>query len=167
LNALQKGKTIALINVGDKITNVNIVKDGVLVFTRNIALGGYQATMAISSELNIDEKEAELLKRGPGEKREDAINACQNTFKELSAEIKSSFDYYENQYEQAARGVYISGGVAESEEFKKHLSESLELEVQRWNPFKNVNVSSRISKEELERISCFAPIAVGLALRKV
>ncbi len=167
LNVLQEGKTIALVNVGDRITNVNIINDGVLIFTRNIALGGYQATMAISGELSIDEKEAELLKHGQGEKREDVANTCQNTFKELSAEIKSSFDYYENQYEQAAEGVYISGGVAESEEFKKYLSESLGLEVQRWNPFKNINLSSRISKEELERISCFAPIAVGLALRKV
>ncbi|MCK4518508.1 MAG: type IV pilus assembly protein PilM, partial [Candidatus Omnitrophica bacterium] len=32
LNAPRKEKTIALINVGDRITNVNIVNDGVLVF---------------------------------------------------------------------------------------------------------------------------------------
>lgn len=167
LNYPQKKGTIALLNVGASMTHVNILKDGTLSFTRNNALGGNEITKLISERLNIKKEEAETLKRKPADKKDELFEISSTVFKELTNEIKSSFDYYESQYEEGVSEIYISGGVAQCEEFKNFLSQNLEINIQSWDPLKNINISSKFSKEQLKGMSYFLPVAIGLALRKI
>ena len=58
------GRVVALLNIGASIMNVNVVKGGVSIFNRDIAVGGNQYTDAIQKDLNLSFEQAEALKKG-------------------------------------------------------------------------------------------------------
>lgn len=167
LNYPEEKNITALINIGYLNTSVNILKEGLLIFTRNIALGDNRITKMLGEKLNIKAKEAEEIKRDPKEKKDLLLEVFNTVFKELSNEIKSSFDYYESQYEEGIAKIYISGGPAKARETKDFLSRDLEIDIKLWEFLKNISLSSNLSKERLSDASCFLPVALGLALRKM
>jgi type IV pilus assembly protein PilM len=57
---------IALVNIGNGITNINVYSSGVSRFSRDIAIGGEAITTAIRSRLGCSFTEAERLKIGQG-----------------------------------------------------------------------------------------------------
>jgi len=66
-------QTIALLNIGSSIMNINIVRSGVPLFTRDISMGGKQYTESLQKELDLSFEDAEKLKMGgelPGVKPE-------------------------------------------------------------------------------------------------
>ena len=66
---LEPGKSIALIDIGAGVMNINVIGDGVSVFTRDISIGGNQFTETIQKELNISYDQAEALKNGESVER--------------------------------------------------------------------------------------------------
>lgn len=53
-------------NIGDTVSSVMVVKDGIPVINRSIDFGGSKITENISKTLNIDEKQAEQFKKDQG-----------------------------------------------------------------------------------------------------
>src|ERR1700680_4251098 len=58
------GQTAALLNVGACVMNINIVRGGVPLFTRDVSVGGNQYTDALQKELDLSYEDAERLKKG-------------------------------------------------------------------------------------------------------
>ena len=58
------GQTVALLNVGASVMNINIVRGGIPLFTRDVSVGGNQYTDALQKELDLSFEDAEKLKRG-------------------------------------------------------------------------------------------------------
>src|SRR5258708_14248327 len=58
------GQTVALLNIGASVMNINIVRGGVPLFTRDVSVGGNQYTDALQKELDLSFEDAERLKRG-------------------------------------------------------------------------------------------------------
>ena len=58
-----KNSVMALVNIGASCTDVNIVKNGNIAFTRSIPIGGDNITNAVSEEMGRTFEEAEDLKR--------------------------------------------------------------------------------------------------------
>src|SRR3990170_3459743 len=61
---IEKEETLAIANVGASITNMNIIKNNISAFTRDIFKGGNQITEEIQRQLYIDHEEAERIKVG-------------------------------------------------------------------------------------------------------
>ena len=57
------GETVAVVNIGATVTDLSIIKDGILHFPRTIMLGGRSITTRISEGLQVSEAQAERLKR--------------------------------------------------------------------------------------------------------
>ena len=57
-------KTVALINMGAGVTNINVLARGATVFWRDISFGGNQFTEALQRDFNLSFEQAEALKRG-------------------------------------------------------------------------------------------------------
>lgn len=167
LNYPDKEATKALINLGDKTTNISILKDGLLHFTRNIALGGSNVTTLISEGLGVDYAKAEELKKNPQDKKDQVAQFSNKLYQELVNEIKSSFDYYESQYEEGVSQIYVTGGMIYSQSLNDFFKENLELKVQTWDPLNKIKKSGKVSAERLEGLRHYLPVAVGLALRKL
>src|SRR6184192_238263 len=57
-------QTVALLNIGASVMNINIVRGGIPLFTRDVSVGGNQYTDALQKELDLSFEDAERLKKG-------------------------------------------------------------------------------------------------------
>src|SRR5665811_613995 len=53
---------IALVNIGASVMNINVIKDGITLFTRDVQMGGNLYTEEIQKQLGLSSKEAEVEK---------------------------------------------------------------------------------------------------------
>jgi len=60
---IKEGETVALINIGASLTNINILKGEMFAFTRDVSIGGNRYTESIQKELGISYDDAERAKR--------------------------------------------------------------------------------------------------------
>src|ERR1700752_1548813 len=58
------GQTVALLNIGASVMNINIVRGGIPLFTRDVSVGGNQYTDALQKELELSDEDAERRKKG-------------------------------------------------------------------------------------------------------
>src|SRR6516164_3834356 len=57
------GQTVALLNIGASVMNINIVRGGIPLFTRDVSVGGNQYTDALQKELDLNFDDAERLRK--------------------------------------------------------------------------------------------------------
>lgn len=163
---MKEGKsTYALLNIGSKITNLNIISKRLVFFTRDIMWAGEEMTSRIKEKFNIGFKEAEALKIEPGEKAAQVKESLNYVLEKIIGEIRLSFDYFESQYEKNIERLFLSGGSSYLFNIIEALKEGLGLEVQRWDPFGGMRISKELRPDELKAIGSHFAVAVGLALR--
>ena len=161
----------ALLNIGASVMNINILRDGVSIFTRDITVGGNRYTEALQRDAGLSYDDAEKIKRGEtvdGADRDQLNGIIATVTEDIVGEIQRSFDFFRSTTgsDKVSR-VLLSGGCAKISQFTKVLSERLEIPVDIINPFKNIKVDPKYF--EAGFISDAAPlaaIAVGLALRR-
>lgn len=162
----EEDKTAALLNIGAGITNVSIVRGGILCFSRDVAIGGTDFTAAISRGLNIDSAAAEKVKIAPQEKLKDVISCTKSMTHNLLDEMRLSFSYYENQSGREIDEIYISGGASGFAGIEAAFQEAFESKPFLWDPLQFLDRSKISQNTELVKDSyrSFA-VAAGLALR--
>jgi type IV pilus assembly protein PilM len=161
---------VALINVGASMININIIKGGVSVFTRDSSIGGNLYTEALQREFSISFEDAERLIEG-GEvesvSQEMADPVLNTASDEIVSEISRSFDYFMDttNYENIDE-IILSGGVALIKDFPTFLAERTGINVSVAHPFNNINIPDSFDQEYIKKIEPLMAVAVGLALRK-
>jgi type IV pilus assembly protein PilM len=162
-----------LINIGASITNVNVVRGGMSIFTRDFTLAGNSITEAIQQKLGVTFEEAEKIKiEGPG-----GSEASDKEFREsllqyaepICAEIERSVDYFRSTYGgEYIKHVLISGGSAKIPGIVNDLTQRLNVEAEIANPFKKIGYNTKtLDPATIENIIPIAAVGIGLALRKV
>ena len=159
----------ALINIGASIMNINIVKGGVSLFTRDVQMGGNLYTEEISKQFGVGIDEAERLKL-TGESPEgghiqDVISRINET---LAIEIRRSLDFYNsNASEGKIAKVFLSGGCAKIDMLTDAVGERLGLPVELLNPIQKIMFSDKeFDPEYLQEIGPLVTVALGLATRR-
>ena len=115
---------------------------------------------------SIDFKAAEELKLKPDLERANKVKATiENVLTNLAVEIRTSFDYYESQNNSSVVKIFLSGGGSKITGFKEMLVSSLGIEVEFWDPFKQIKINDQLDAVKLNQIVSLFNIAVGLALR--
>jgi Tfp pilus assembly PilM family ATPase len=129
-------------------------------------MGGNDFTSYISKKANIEHFESEELKRNPGERVDEVIEAIIPGIEEIGSEINLSFDYYENQYESRVEEIYLSGGGGRVPSLDEALEKIFERRTVAWSPVAGISVDSDLVDTELllENASSLA-VAMGLASR--
>lgn len=168
---LEAGRVDALVNIGAAVMNINILRDGLSIFTRDSSVGGNHFTEALQKEFGISHEDAESLKRGEPaggvglDKAQDVINAVSE---DLIAEAGRSFDFF-----RATTGVenidrvILSGGGSMVKGFIGMFAEQVGGEVEYANPFRNVTIDPKVDADLVNRTAPAAAVVVGLALRRV
>ncbi len=161
--------TIALVNIGASITNINIVKDKESVFTRNILLGGDSITQALQKKLEISFEEAEMIKIEGSSKHDNIQEEFVRCLKPVFLEIGRSFDYFSSTVtEPHISRILVSGGCARIPGIVDAMKKKFHCETEIFNPFKNIAYDKNIfSPSYIKDIGPFAAVGVGLALRKM
>jgi len=160
----------ALINIGASIMNLNVVKGGVSLFTRDVQMGGNLFTEEIQRQFALSGDEAERLKVGGDvsnpERIADVLAKINDT---LSVEIRRSLDFYNaNATEGKISKVYLSGGASKTAQLAETVAQKLSLPVELLNPFNKIKWSEKeFDSEYLQEIAPLMTVATGLASRRV
>lgn len=162
----KKETTYALINIGARFSNVNIVTKGEVYFTRDILWGGMDVTDRIKDTMGISLKEAEELKKEPLDKKEELNNIITPALQRFSSQVRMSFDYFESQFNKNVETVYISGGTAYLFNMLDFLKDDLGVDTLMWNPFEGIKAADSVTEKEIKDSPALFAVAVGLALRK-
>jgi type IV pilus assembly protein PilM len=170
---IEPGRVVALVNIGASQANINILKGGDSIFTRDITtIGGNQFTDAIQKDLNVSFEQAENLKQGQGVEGQspDAVAPILASVSEqVLMEVQKTFDFFKaTTSEDHIDRVVLSGGSARVPGMADSMAERFDCRVELANPFQSVNYSPKdFDAEFLEEVGPACTIAVGLALRKV
>jgi type IV pilus assembly protein PilM len=161
-----KNKTIALLNVGESISSLNILDNGIPGLSRDIHIGGNNFTQKIADTFRIDFNSAQDLKLNPDKERlTKVVVSIEAVFSNLAQEISASFDYYESHGLPTIQKIFLTGGGSLFPGAKDILANLLGIEVEHWNPLGRINIANRIDIQKLNALSARLAEAVGIALR--
>jgi type IV pilus assembly protein PilM len=163
---------VAIANVGASVTNINILRNNITSFTRDIFKGGNQITEEIQRQLHVDHEEAEHIKVGTKvdlTSQPIIQNVLKGAAESLANEIGNSIEFFQSTttYEKIAK-LYLSGGGSKIKDFDIILQQQIGIPVEVVNPFKKIDYSGRnFDMEYLREIGPIMAVGVGLASRKV
>ena len=167
---LNPDEVCALINIGASIMNLNVVKAGSSLFTRDVQMGGNLYTEEIQKQFGVGGEEAEKLKTTEESFSDPRLQGVIEKVNEnLAMEIRRSLDFYNsNALEGKIGRVLISGGAAKIPKLVNAVSQRLALPVEILNPFRKIGCSEKeFDSDYLEQIGPLMAVAVGLATRRL
>lgn len=161
---------VALLNIGASIMNINIVRGGVPLFTRDVSVGGNQYTDTLQKELDLSYEDAERLKQGedlPTVSAEARSAHIRSVTEILLLEIQKTFDFFrQTTTTENIHRIYVAGGTARIEGLVELLQEEFNIPVEIMNPFLRIQYNaSKIDPNYINEIGPRMSVAVGLALR--
>ena len=152
--------------------NINIVRRGVSVFTRDIPIGGNRYTEAMQRELGLSYEDAEETKKGgrsAGSDQAAVTGVIDSVNAEVASEIARTVDYFKSTMPDAdVQHVLLCGGGAQVAGLEQQLRDRMQAVVEIANPFGEVDTSgSDFDPGMLAELAPIAAVGVGLALRSV
>jgi type IV pilus assembly protein PilM len=163
------GSTIALLNLGASVMNINIVKGTTPLFTRDVSVGGNQYTDSLQKELDLSFDDAESLKLGRkvGTVSEDAKTPILQQVTEIIVlEIQKTFDFFRaTAAGEHIERIYLAGGSSQVPGLMEALRQEFSLPVELLNPFQRVMPPTNGAAEMIHHNAGQFAVAVGLALR--
>ncbi len=162
---IEPDKNVAIVNIGASTINMNVLKGGISVFTRDSAVGSNLHTEVLQREFNLTYDAAERLKQGEtieNVSQEDALSVIEGASEEIIGEVTRSFEYFAEDINE----VILGGGCAFVRDFPRLLADKVGIEVKVIEPFKNIRVPKRFDVTYLEEMGPIAAVAAGLALRR-
>jgi type IV pilus assembly protein PilM len=161
----------ALLNIGASVMNINILKDGTSIFTRDISVGGNRYTEALQRDFGLTYEDAEKVKRGEAVAnvdQEQLTSVMSSVTDDIVTETQRSFEFFRSttSSDKVSR-VIVSGGCARIGNFTTVLSERLEIPTEVANPFKNIKIDTkRFDPALIAELAPLSAVAVGLAIRR-
>ncbi|MBN1233797.1 MAG: type IV pilus assembly protein PilM [Candidatus Coatesbacteria bacterium] len=159
-------KTIAFLNIGSSVTNVNIMRGGFPYFTRDVTFAGNTIISALQKNIGLSYDDASAILKGeekPGIDNEAVESVVSTIAKDLALEINRSFAALKSVGADISKIdlLILSGGCAKSPGLKSYFENNLNVQVEVLNPIKRVNISS---KPDIAEDAHIYTLALGLAL---
>jgi type IV pilus assembly protein PilM len=165
---ISERKVVALVNIGACKTNINIMKNGQPVFTRDTAVGSNAHSDAIERNLNVSKEAAERIKLGElpdGVKAEAVAEIMEKTSDEIYAEIYRTFEYFRSSSgDEDISGIVLSGGATLLGGFAQLMSERLGIPAEVADVLRKIRVPDKV-ESSVRSVAPIAAVAIGLAMR--
>jgi type IV pilus assembly protein PilM len=173
--------SVLLLNIGQKVTNLSIVSQGVTRVVRDIFIAGSTFDKAIGKALKCDPAAADAVKKNRAvlvsdEDKEAAIEAfdreglavskaASGVLRDLYTEVSRSIDFYLSQgVDHSISRIIISGGMANLGNITRFLSAEFKVPVEIADPLGFLAEQPKnMPKDVLPALA----VAAGLALRKL
>lgn len=168
-NPASQDDTTTLVNIGASVMNVNIVRGGVSLFTRDIPLGGNRYSEAVQREMGVSFEEAEQLKKSDRDDDQSLAAVMESVNAEVASEIARTIDYFKTTSSDGdITRVLLCGGGAKVKGLAQQLHDRMHVEVEIANPFSEIDTSMcNVDPDRLAEMGPLAAVGVGLALRTV
>ena len=165
-----EGQTVLLVDFGARSTDIAVVKNGNLSFTRTIPTAGEAFTRAVAQTLGVELSQAEEYKRAygmSGSQLEGKIKgALDPVFRMIVDEMKKAIHFYQTEEKgEAPKSVILAGGTAGMPEAISLLTKYIGMEVVIANPFAKVAVDPEVARALMPYAPLYS-VAVGLAMRE-
>ena len=156
-----KNVSFVLLNLGFSVTNLIIVKEGELIFSRDINIGGDNFNKSIADNLGIPIDDAEKMKiESPNDSVMEALAIDLNS---LISEAELSIAYSRKNHGLSnIECVYLSGGSSRLAGLTNILGNALEMKIDFWNPF--IKLKKGKNSPILEKNFYDLVLALGIAL---
>jgi type IV pilus assembly protein PilM len=170
VNYEMPGQTVALLNIGASVMNINIVRDGIPLFTRDVSVGGNQYTDALQKELDLSFEDAERLKKGEniaGVSEDQRSSVLRSVSDILILEIQKTFDFFRaTATGENIQHIFVAGGTARVPGLLDLLREEFAVTVEELDPIRRIVINpGKHNESRLRELAPRLAIAVGLALR--
>lgn len=161
---------IALINIGASVMNINIIKEGISLFTRDVQMGGNLYTEEIQKQMSVSGPEAESMKILATEANNpELLEVLAKVNETITQEIRRSLDFYNSTAsDERITKVFVSGGSSKGYKFIDSVNEKVGIPVEIINPFARLKYNEKeFDPEYLQEIGPLMAVTVGLAIRRV
>jgi type IV pilus assembly protein PilM len=161
---------LALVNIGASVMNINVVKSGVTLFTRDVQMGGNLYTEEIQKQMGLSGTEAESIKILANETRNvELLEVLGKVNETVTQEIRRSLDFYNSTAnDDRITKIYVSGGGSKGYMLVESIFEKTGLQVETINPFAKLKYNEKdFDPEYLQEIGPLLAVTVGLAIRRV
>jgi len=169
---LQKS-TVAIINLGANITNVNIIEKGIPQLFRDLSLGGAFFTENLSKDLNIGFDDAEKVLKGLPAKNvlpEQLQTVLNMNIQNLLEEIEKTFSFYEagEKKEKKIEYIFLSGGLSKLKDLSGSFEQKFNIKTEIMNPFRNISYDEKkFDTIYFDEMAALFGVATGLATRQM
>lgn len=162
-----RDQSIALIDIGSSIMNINVLRDNQSIYAREQPFGGNQLTQEIMRVYGLSLEEADAAKRSgglPDTYQGDVLAPFMDT---LALEVVRALQFFftSTQYNQIDH-IYLCGGTASIPDLADVVGERTQVSTSVANPFAGMEIAGRIKRGQLLIDSPALVVACGLALRR-
>jgi type IV pilus assembly protein PilM len=158
-------KTIAIINIGMEVTNIDIIRGKIVGLTKDAFVAWSNLIDALPENVELDFSDVTLLKGVMG--TDDIYELSLFILNALSNQIRRTIEFYESQGRDTVEEIYLSGKVSMYKNLDKYLKNILGLPVTIWNPLANVQYDQQqFAAKKLKEQSVMLAVCAGLACHR-
>ncbi len=147
-----KEPVLALLDIGDSVSNLMILKNKLPLFMRDIFVGSQDMIKKINQSNVPDADKAGAMALGEAE------------IMQIIQEVRLSFDYFSTEKNQEVSQILVTGAAAALNGLMNILEKNLELKASMWDPLKHLKKSAELSSSLKKEDSFKLGVALGLAL---
>lgn len=162
-------EVVALVDVGSELSNINIIKNGVPLYTQDLSVGGINFVESVQRKFNLSQAEAEAAVHGEEQADFDLDLVVREVGEELAIGIDRSVMYLQNteDNEELSR-ILLTGGGVRIPGLQEFLDERHPATVEVADPLRRVRFDPVLfGDKKPEDVAPSLAVGLGLALRKV
>jgi type IV pilus assembly protein PilM len=158
---------VALVDIGATATNINILKNGESVYSRDQQIGGDLLNRQIQSLFGLSPEETEIAKRKGGLPANYSTDVLEPFRENIATEVARALQFYysSSPYSDVDK-LLLAGGCSVLEGLTDSIAKHVGTPTELVNPFAGMTYSKRVSQRQLQLDAPALLIACGLALRK-
>ena len=171
---------VMLLDIGARSSNLLFSEQG-RVYSRSINIGANSITQDFANEVKISWEDAEKMKIEEGfvslgGAYEEPSNPNQALISKIARQVMTRLHIQMNQTIQFYRGqqggsaptrLYLAGGASLLPYTAQFFAEKLNLPVDYFNPFRNIQIDPEINLEEMAKVAHQFGEVVGLGIRNL
>lgn len=159
-------KTVAVLDVGATATNINVIHNGLSVYTRDHNFGGRQLTEEIQRRYGLSYEEAGLAKKQGGLPDNYQTDVLRPFMEAMCQEIMRALQFfYSSSPFNSVDHILLAGGCAQIAGIDELVAARIGVPTMVGNPFASMSLATRIKSQILSNDAPSLMVSCGLALR--
>lgn len=155
--------SVVAVDLGATVTNIAIMKEENIEFTREVLIGGRNLTSQIERTENLAYGEAEKVKLEG--KADTTVHPYEDFISHVSSEINKTVNFYASTKPKEKIGkIYLTGGSSLLKGLRESIAQNTGIEVEFVNPFLFLNEKQE-DMARYEELKEFASVALYLSSR--
>lgn len=160
---------VALLNVGAELSNINIVRGGIPLYTQDLSMGGNSFVASIQRRYQVNQDEAiDACKSAEGALPLDLDPVVESFGEELGVGIERSLATLKSSGDaERIDRILLSGGGARIHGLAQVLAERQKVPVDIVDPLRRITYAPEVfGADDPKTVGAQLTVSVGLALRK-